>query len=162
MQDNLHFFVSPSHAIIPVIFTRSIKEAKLMSTTCDFNNVKTICVVGLSANEDRTAYRIAQYLQDQGFRVIPVNPRGESALGEQGYTSISEIPEHIKIDVADFFLRSEKVLPIVEEALQRGIKTIWLQMGVVSNEAAKLCTECGADIIMDKCIKVEHIKSQYK
>jgi predicted CoA-binding protein len=83
-------------------------------------------------------------------------------LGEQGYTCINDIPEHIKIDVADFFLRSEKVLPLVEEALQRGIKTIWLQQGVMNEEAAKLCTECGAGIIMDKCIKMEHIKSKYQ
>jgi len=124
----------------------------------DFSSVKTICVVGLSGNKERAAYSVSQLMQKFGFRIIPVNPKGEDVLGEKGYKCISEIPPDIKIDVADYFLSSEKVLPLVQKALERGIKTIWLQLGVKNSEAAKLAQEYGADIIMDKCIKGEYLK----
>lgn len=123
----------------------------------DFQRVKTICVLGLSDNEEKPAYSVSQYMQRQGFKIIPVNPRGENVLGEKGYKSISEIPPEIKIDVANYFIRAENVLPLVEEALNRGIKIIWLQSGIVNQEAARLAREKGAEIIMDRCIKVVHM-----
>ncbi len=124
----------------------------------DFSQVKTICVVGLTNNESRPAYGVASYMQKQGFRIIPVNPKGETVLGEQGYRSVGDIPRDIQIDVADYFIRSENVALLVAEALDRGIKIHWLQEGVSSQEASKLCREKGAMIIMDKCIKKEYKK----
>jgi len=122
----------------------------------DFSRVKNICVVGLSNNPSRPAYFVSEYMQKQGFRIIPVNPAGEDVLGEKAYRSISEIPENIPIDIANFFIRADKVYPLVEEALNRGIKVIWLQSGIVNYEAARLAKERGATIIMDSCIKVVH------
>lgn len=124
--------------------------------TFDFNKIKTICVLGLSDNPERPAYSVSQYMQRQGFEIIPVNPRGESVLGQKGYQSIKDIPQEIAIDMANFFVRAENVPPLVEEALQRGIKLIWLQSGIVSQEAARLAREKGAEIIMDRCVKVVH------
>ncbi|MBZ4655442.1 MAG: CoA-binding protein [Bacillota bacterium] len=123
----------------------------------DFSRIKTIAVIGLSNNPDRPAYFVSQYMKEKGFRIIPINPKGEEVLGEKGYQRLRDIPADVKIDVANFFMRAEKLLPIVEEALERGIKIIWLQQGIVSQEAAKLAREKGAEIIMDRCIKVEHM-----
>ena len=125
----------------------------------DFSQIKTIAVVGLSNNPDRPAYFVSEYMKNKGFRIIPVNPQGEEVLGEKGYKRLADIPADVKIDVANFFMRAEKLLPIVEEALDRGIKLIWLQQGIVSEEAARLAREKGAEIIMDKCIKVEHMNA---
>lgn len=124
----------------------------------DFSCVKTICIIGLSSNKARAAYGVAEQMQKFGFRIIPVNPQGEEVLGEKGYKSISDIPSEIKIDVADYFLSSDKVFPLVKEALDKGISTIWLQKGVINDDAARLTKEYGAEIIMDKCIKGEYIK----
>ncbi|MFY9175100.1 MAG: CoA-binding protein [Peptococcia bacterium] len=122
----------------------------------DFSQVKTICVFGLKNNPARPAYYVSEYMQNHGFRIIPVNPEGESVLGERGYRSISDIPPEIEIDLADYFIRAEKVVPLVQEALDRGVKIHWLQQGIVNEEAARLVQEKGATIIMDKCIKVVH------
>lgn len=126
----------------------------------DFSKIKTIAVIGLSNNPDRPAYFVSEYMKNKGFRIIPVNPKGEDVLGEKGYKRLADIPADVEIDVANFFMRAEKLLPVVEEALDRGIKLIWLQQGIVSEEAARLAREKGAEIIMDKCIKVEHMNRQ--
>ena len=125
----------------------------------DFSKIKTIAVVGLSNNPDRPAYFVSEYMKNKGFRIIPINPQGEEVLGEKGYKRLADIPADVEIDVANFFMRAEKLLPFVEEALDRGIKLIWLQQGIVSEEAARLAREKGAEIIMDKCIKVEHMNA---
>lgn len=122
----------------------------------DFSKVKNICVVGLGNNKSRPAYFVSEYMQKQGFKIIPVNPAGEDVLGEKGYKSITDIPAEISLDVADFFIRAERVYPLVEEALNRGIKVIWLQSGIVNEAAAQLAEEKGATMIMDRCIKVVH------
>lgn len=123
----------------------------------DLEKVKTICVVGLRNNKTRPAYYVADYLKNRGIRIIPVNPLGEDALGEKGYKRISDIPSDIKVDLADFFINSERVLPLVEEALQRGIKNIWLQQGVVCPEATEKVKEYDAKIEMNKCIKMAYM-----
>lgn len=125
----------------------------------DFSKIKTIAVIGLSNNPDRPAYFVSEYMKNKGFRIIPINPQGEGVLGEKGYKRLADIPADVEIDVANFFMRAEKLLPLVEEALDRGIKLIWLQQGIVSEEAAHLAREKGAEIIMDKCIKVEHMNA---
>jgi predicted CoA-binding protein len=113
-----------------------------------------VAVVGLSADEDKPSNVVARYLIGKGFRVIPVNPGLESVLGEKSYGSLSEIPE--KIDVVDIFMRSERVLPIVEEAVRLKPKAIWLQLGIRNDEARTLAVKNGIMFIMDKCIKQEH------
>jgi len=115
---------------------------------------KTVAVVGLSGKTDRDSYRVAKYMQDQGYRIIPVNPRLKSVLGEASYPSLSSIPE--KVDIVNVFRRSELVLPIVEEALQISPRAIWLQLGIVNEEAAERALAAGVDFVMDRCIKIEH------
>lgn len=122
----------------------------------DFSKVKNICVVGLADNPSRPAYFVSEYMQRQGFGIIPVNPQGEDVLGQKGYKSISAIPPEATPDIANFFVRSSEVYPLVKEALDRGIKTIWLQAGISDKKAAELAEERGAAIIMDRCIKVAH------
>ncbi len=125
----------------------------------DFNKIKIICVVGLRNEPDRPAYFVSEYMKNHGFKIIPVNPRGEDVLGEKGYKSIMEIPADITIDVADYFIRAERVVPLVKEALDRGIPLIWLQSGIISEEASKIARDKGVDIVMDSCIKIEHMKA---
>jgi len=122
----------------------------------DFSKVKNICVVGLRDNPTRPSYMVSEYLKRKGFKIIPVNLAGEDVLGEKGYKSIADIPLEIPIDIADFFVRADNVYPLVAEALDRGIKVIWLQVGIADKEAARLAEEKGATMIMDRCIKVAH------
>lgn len=96
--------------------------------------VRTIAVVGLSPNPDRPAYRIARALQDFGYRIVPVRPKVTEVLGEKAYGSLSEVPD--KIDLVDVFRAAEHIGPIVEECLRLGLKRLWLQDGIVNEEAA--------------------------
>jgi len=122
------------------------------------NSSRTIAVVGLSPKTDRPSFIVASYLKQQGYRIIPVNPIATEILGEKSYPDLSSIPE--PIDVVDIFRRSEEVLPIVEEAIRIGAKSIWMQEGVISEEAAKLAKDAGLRAIMDKCMLKEHKKLQ--
>ena len=130
-----------------------MKDAELKDT---LRNVKTIAVIGISPKEDRPSYIVASYLKSKGYRVIPVRPDGEEILGEKVYHSLSEIPKEISVDVVDIFRRSEDVPPIVEEAIQRGIKVVWMQEGVIHKEAGEKAEKAGSKVIMDRCIKKEH------
>lgn len=121
-----------------------------------FKNCKTIAVVGLSSQKDRPSYRVAAYLQAKGYRIIPVRPDGEMILGEKVYSSLAEIPEEITIDMVDIFRKSEDVPPVVEEAMRRGIKVVWMQEGVIHPKAAEIAEEAGLKVVMDRCIKKEH------
>ncbi|TCS95088.1 CoA-binding protein [Hazenella coriacea] len=116
---------------------------------------KNIAVVGMSNKPERTSYLIAEALQQAGYRIFPVNPNlTEPVLGEKPYASLTEIPE--KVDIVNVFRRSETVLPVVEESLQIGAKAIWMQLGVINEEASELAKEKGVTVIMDRCIKVDH------
>ena len=130
-----------------------MKDAELKDT---LRNVKTIAVIGISPKEDRPSYIVASYLKSKGYRVIPVRPDGEEILGEKVYHSLSEIPKEISLDVVDIFRKSEDVPPIVEEAIQRGIKVVWMQEGVIHKEAGEKAEKAGSKVIMDRCIKKEH------
>ena len=110
---------------------------------------KTIAVVGLSPNPDRDSNRVALYLQRVGYRVIPVNPMVEEVLGEKSYPDLKSIPEDIDIDMVDVFRRSELVEPVVDEAIELGVKFIWMQDGVIHDESAKKAEEAGIPVIMD-------------
>ncbi len=119
---------------------------------------KTIAVVGLSPKEDRPSYIVAAYLQSKGYRIIPVRPDGEEILGEKVYHSLMDIPDTIQIDVVDIFRKSEEVPPVVEEAIRRGAKVIWMQEGVIHPEAGEKAQKAGLKVFMDLCIKKEHQK----
>jgi uncharacterized protein len=117
-------------------------------------NCHTIAVVGLSSNPARPSYRVASYMQAQGYRVIPVNPNETNVLGEQSYPSLASVPG--TVDLVDTFRKSEDVLPIVEEAIARGAKAIWMQEGVVNEAAAARAAQAGLLVVMDRCWRKEH------
>jgi uncharacterized protein len=117
-------------------------------------NARTIAVVGLSANPMRTSYGVSEYMQSQGYRVVPVNPMIEASLGEKAYPTLSEVPE--KIDIVNVFRRPEFVPAVVDEAIRLKLPAIWLQEGVVHEEAAKKARAAGVLVVMDRCILKEH------
>ena len=110
-------------------------------------NSKTIAVVGLSDNPARDSHRVSSYMQSQGYRIIPVNPMIEEALGEKSYPDLKSVPE--PIDMVDVFRRSELVPPVVDEAIEVGVKYIWMQDGVINPEAAAKAEAAGIPVIMD-------------
>jgi predicted CoA-binding protein len=115
---------------------------------------KTIAVVGLSDNAYRTSYGVSRYMQSQGYRIIPVNPAIRESLGENAYASLSEVPE--KIDIVNIFRRSEFVPEVVEEAIRLKVPAIWMQEGVVHEEAAAKARQAGIFVVMDWCILKAH------
>jgi len=119
-------------------------------------NLKTVAVVGISPREDRPSYVVASYLKSKGYRIIPVRPDGDEILGEKVYHSLSEIPKEIKVEVVDIFRKSEDAPPVVEEAIQRGAKAIWMQEGVIHKEAGEKAEKAGLKVVMDRCMKKEH------
>jgi predicted CoA-binding protein len=115
---------------------------------------RNVAVVGLSTNPERPSYRIASYLAGQGYNIIPVNPNARKIMGRQSYPDLSSIPE--KVDVVQVFRRSEDVMPIVEAAVKIRAKAVWLQEGVVNEEAADRARGAGLLVVMDKCMLAEH------
>ena len=116
---------------------------------------KTIAVVGLSNSPLRASYGVSAYMQGEGYRIIPVNPHlSDAVLGEQPYASLADIPE--RVDLVDVFRRSEFVPEIVEQAIQLGVPAIWMQEGVIHEEAAAKARQAGLFVIMDRCILKEH------
>jgi predicted CoA-binding protein len=120
------------------------------------HTARTIAIVGLSADPLRPSNFVGFYLQRHGYRIVPVNPKEREILGEQSYPSLSAIP--FPVDVVDVFRRPEAVPAIAEEAVTIGAKALWLQFGVISPEGARIAREGGLDVIMDKCMKVEHAR----
>ncbi|MGZ3513406.1 MAG: CoA-binding protein [Thermodesulfobacteriota bacterium] len=119
---------------------------------------KAVAVVGISPQKDRPSYIVAAYLKSKGYQIIPVRPDGEEILGEKVYHSLTEIPKGINVEVVDIFRKSEDVPPIVEEAIRRGAKTIWMQEGVIHGEAGEKAEKAGLKVVMDRCMKKEHQK----
>lgn len=115
---------------------------------------KTIAVVGLSSRKFRASYGVSQYMQDQGYHIIPVNPNETEVLGEKAYGTLEEVPE--KIDIVNIFRRSDQVMPIVESAIRIGAKAVWMQEDVVNEEAAAKARAAGLFVVMDSCILKEH------
>jgi hypothetical protein len=113
-----------------------------------------IAIVGISANWWRPSYFVAKYLQEHGYRVIPVNPAYQEVLGEKCYASLRDIPE--KIDMVDCFRKSEEIPAIVEDAIAIGAKCVWMQLTVVNEPAAERAREAGLDVVVDRCVKIEH------
>ncbi len=120
---------------------------KILQDSC------TVAVVGLSSNPERPSYEVAHYLQQRGYRIIPVNPNETEVLGEQAYPDLLSVPE--PIDVVDIFRRSEAVPSIVEQAIKIGAKAVWMQKGVRHEEAAAQARHAGLLVVMDRCMMAE-------
>ena len=130
-----------------------------MSTEAEIlNSSKTIAVVGLSAKSDRPSYRVASYLKENGYKIIPVNPGAKEILGETCYPDLGSIP--VPVDVVNVFRRPEEVPAIVKEAIEIGAKAVWMQEGVINEEAAARAREAGLLVVMDRCMLKEHRKLQ--
>lgn len=117
---------------------------------------KTIAVVGLTDNPLRPSYGVSSYMQSQGYRIIPVNPNVRDSLGEKAYANLLDVPE--KIDIVNIFRRPEAVPEVVDEAVQLNVPAIWMQEGVVHEEAAEKARKAGIFVVMDKCILKEHMR----
>ena len=117
---------------------------------------RTIAVVGLSAHWHRPSNFAAKYMQEHGYRVIPVNPANQEVLGEKCYPSLREVPE--QIDMVDCFRASSEILPLAEDAIAVGAKVLWMQLGVINMDAARRAREAGLDVVVDRCVKIEHAR----
>lgn len=119
-------------------------------------DAKTIAVVGLSSDPSRASHSVSRYMKSNGYRIIPINPNETSVLGEKAYPRLSDVPE--KIDLVDIFRRSEEAGQHVDEAIRIGARGVWLQEGVVDEEAARRALDARLDVAMDRCILKEHLK----
>jgi predicted CoA-binding protein len=117
---------------------------------------KTIAVVGLSAHWYRPSYFAAKYMMDHGYRIIPVNPAYDEVLGQKCYKSLRDIPE--PVDMVDCFRRAQEIVPLAQDAVAIGAKTLWMQLGVVNQEAARIAEAAGLQVVMDRCVKIEHAR----
>jgi predicted CoA-binding protein len=135
-----------------------IKEMKNMNSDKVMKDIllsaKTIASVGLSSNPGKESYGIALYLKDQGYRIIPVNPTVTEVLGEKSYPDLESVPE--KIDVVQVFRKPEDVPPVVDGAIKAGAKVVWMQEGIVNEEAARKAREAGLQVVMDACMRATH------
>ena len=119
-------------------------------------SARTLAVVGLSAEWHRPSFFAAKYMQEHGYRIVPVNPRYPEILGERCHASLETVD--VPIDIVDVFRRTEDVLPIARQAIAIGAKCLWQQIGVKNLEAARLASEAGLDVVMDRCVKIEHAR----
>jgi predicted CoA-binding protein len=116
-------------------------------------DARTIAVVGLSTRPDRPSNDVAAYLQRKGYRIVPVNPNETEVLGERAYPTLRDIPPDVRIDVVDVFRRSEHTPEIARDAVAIGAKALWLQQGIVNEEAYRIASEAGLDVVMGICIR---------
>lgn len=129
------------------------------------NRSRTIAVVSLSRNPEKDSHRVARYLQSKGYRIVPINPLADEVLGERSYPSLRELPDDLKaeIDVVDVFRPSGDVAPIVDEVVEMRRRfgkpeAVWMQLGIVNEEAARRAREAGLSVVMDRCMKIEHFR----
>jgi hypothetical protein len=141
--------------------TSEIEEQRKMVTSVQSDPIaeilqraKTIAVVGLSDNPLRPSHGVSAYLQAQGYRIIPVNPQIQEALGEKSYPSLLDVPE--KIDIVDIFRRPEFVEEVVDQAIQLKVPAVWMQEEVIHEKAAEKARQAGIFVVMDRCILLEH------
>jgi uncharacterized protein len=122
-----------------------------------FYDLKNIAVVGMSRNEEKPAHFVPKFLIEHGYNIIPVNPTTAEVLGRKSYPAISEIPNDLNIDIVDVFRRSEDVPDVVEDAIKKkGIKLIWMQLGISNEETEKKAKENGIDVVYNRCMLEEH------
>lgn len=118
---------------------------------------RTIAVVGLSPDSGKPSHEVALYLKKAGYRIIPVNPAVDEVFGEKSYPTLADVPE--EVEIVDVFRRSEFVPEIVEQAIAKGAKVVWMQEGVVHEQAARRAREAGLEVVMDRCMLKEHVKA---
>lgn len=132
----------------------------LIKNDADFlrilQNQPVIAMVGLSANPERPSHAVARYLLAHGYRIIPVNPVETEILGQKCYARLADIPQ--KIDIVDCFRKAADIPPIAEEAIAVGAKVLWMQLGVVNEAAAERANAAGLDVVMDRCVEIEHAR----
>ncbi|MDP6418847.1 MAG: CoA-binding protein [Candidatus Krumholzibacteria bacterium] len=119
-------------------------------------NYRVIAVVGLSPKPDRPSHRVSAYMQEQGYRIIPVHPIAEEILGEKAWPSLEAIPAEEGVEIVNLFRPPDKVPPHVEEAIRIKAKVVWMQEGIVNNEAAKRAKEAGLEVVQGRCLLKEH------
>jgi len=117
---------------------------------------KKIAIVGLSPKEERDSNRVAKYLMEKGYEIVPVNPGQKEILGQDCFKTLTDIP--FKVDLVDLFLNPERVPPVVDQAIEIGAPVLWMQEGVIHHEAAQKAREAGLTVVMDRCTKHEHKK----
>jgi predicted CoA-binding protein len=138
----------------PVLRTRFATTAQQHQRI--LRNYKRIAMVGLSANPNRPSYFAAKYMKAEGYEIFPVNPGTKEVLGRPSYATLSEVPP--PIEIVDIFRDPSAVPAIVEEAIAVGAKVIWMQLGVIHEEAAARALEAGLEVVMDRCVKIEHAR----
>ncbi|MGE0331742.1 MAG: CoA-binding protein [Ramlibacter sp.] len=131
----------------------TVSELRRILGTC-----KTIAVVGLSPQWHRPSFFAAKYMQSHGYRIVPVNPAATDILGERCYPSVTAAAQHHAIDMVDCFRKSADIPPIADEAIAIGAKCLWLQLGVIHEAAAQKARDAGLDVVMDRCVKIEHAR----
>ena len=135
-----------------------MKPGKIITEDSDIKdileNAKTIAILGLSPKPDRASNEVARYLKDHGYRIIPVRPGQKEILGQNVYATLDDIKKDV--DIVDVFRNPEQVLPHAHEAIQMQPKVFWMQLGIENHEAASLLVKAGIDVVMNKCIKIEH------
>jgi predicted CoA-binding protein len=117
---------------------------------------EVVAVVGLSPKPERDSHKVAKYMKEHNYTIVPVNPGQKNILGEKCYPNLKAIP--FPVDIVDVFRRPDAVPPIVDDAVEIGAKVIWMQLGIVHNEAAEKAREAGLEVVMDRCMKVEHMR----
>ncbi len=117
---------------------------------------RVIAVVGLSAHWHRPSFFAAKYMRDHGYRIIPVNPNYAEVLGEKSYPSLAAIPE--AVDIVDCFRKPEEMVPIARDAVAMGAMVLWMQLGIRNDEAARIASTAGLDVVMNRCVKIEHAR----
>jgi uncharacterized protein len=117
---------------------------------------RTIAVLGLSGNWYRPSFFAAKYMQDHGYRIVPVNPNYRAVLGERCYPTLREVPG--KVDIVDCFRKPEEIVPIAHDAVAIGAKVLWMQLGIRNDQAAKIALDGGLDVVMNRCVKIEHAR----
>jgi predicted CoA-binding protein len=118
------------------------------------SNYKVVAVVGISNKPDRDSFRVASFLKERGYKIVPVNPNYDAVLGEKCYPNLSSIP--FAVEIVDIFRKPEAVPPIADEAIKVGAKAVWMQIGIVNNEAAERLIKNGIKVVMNKCMMIEY------
>ena len=131
------------------------EEIREILTKC-----KTLAIVGLSPKEERDSHKVAKYLTEQGYEIVPVNPGRKEILGRPCFKTLKDIP--FKIDIVDIFLNPARVPPVVDQAIEMGVPVLWMQLGIVHNEAAQRARDAGITVVMNKCTMQEHKKLRSK
>ena len=131
-------------------------ETEIDTIAAILQGSRTIAVVGLSPKPERDSHHVAEYLQQQGYRIVPVNPMATEILGERCWPTLTEAAQHVRIDLVDVFRNSADVAPIAEEAIAIGAQALWLQLGVRDDDACARARAAGLQVVQDRCTLVEH------